>query len=58
MTRRNAPKFGFNGTKHGTKGEHKHRDNHKNRRRLARLLNQNGVNSSSPMQIRILYKIV
>lgn len=43
--RRESPKFGPNGLKYNTKSERKHRNNHKNRRRNAKLIAVNATNS-------------
>lgn len=53
---RKSPKFGVNGTTYSTKGERKHRDNHANRKRIAKIVKSNEVNTSHPAMVRVLPK--
>lgn len=54
--RLHKPKFGPNGTKYGTKGERKHRDNHKNRRTVEAIIETNKTNAHQ-MPVRQLRNV-
>lgn len=51
---RKSPKFGPNGTKYGTKGERKHRDNHQNRKHVD-AIEESNLFRANKMTIRKLY---